>query len=216
MDHHRFDSLARLVWTRQSRRTALGTLFGAALVRPSLHVAAAKPSPRDTRQRRRKRRKRRLPERQYPVFATCYTPDGEHGPIPGGPHPTCESPLAAEAFAPCDTALTLAEIRASCDAAYPACGGHCRIKADPIVGLGDCPNFTDCVVTNGPQQPIPHGPYASCWSWPDFKCETCPNEKPDYQGLKDLCGQAYPPGQPITCWDRLGRNDCYPIGCDVC
>ncbi|MFN8593189.1 MAG: hypothetical protein U0031_17165 [Thermomicrobiales bacterium] len=213
MDGGQFDALARLAGSRRGLLGAIGVLVGSA----GFDLAEAGRKRHKRRRRRQRDNDNSKKKRQYPVFTTCYTSDGgEVGEIPDGPHPTCQSSYDPDEFVPCNPEVTFAALKAKCDETYPECNGECRIKAEPIVGLGDCPDFTDCVVTNGPPQPIPGGPHASCWSWPDFKCETCPNEKPDYQGLKDLCGTAYPPGKPITCWDRLGRNDCYPIGCDGC
>jgi hypothetical protein len=59
MDRERFDALARLVWTKTSRRTALGALLGAALLGREPDPATAKPKPKDKRQRRRQRKQRK-------------------------------------------------------------------------------------------------------------------------------------------------------------
>jgi hypothetical protein len=51
MDREQFDTLARLVWTRQSRRTALATVLGAALVGHAFDPAIAKRKNKNKRRR---------------------------------------------------------------------------------------------------------------------------------------------------------------------
>ncbi|MGH2618265.1 MAG: pentapeptide repeat-containing protein, partial [Thermomicrobiales bacterium] len=70
MDREQFDALARLVWTKSSRRTALGTILGAALLGSGSALVAAKPKPKDKRQRKRKRS-----QRQQRRDGPCY-PNG--------------------------------------------------------------------------------------------------------------------------------------------
>ena len=109
--------------------------------------------------------------------------------------------------------VTFAGLKAKCDEAYVACAGKCRIKAEPIAGLGDCPNFDVCAGPGGNGtvfRPLPGGPFASCLSWPDVKCESCPGHRPDYQGMVAKCGTEYPQHAPNGCFDQLNRNLCYP------
>jgi hypothetical protein len=59
MDREHFDALARLVWTKKSRRTALGIVFGAALLRAVPDPLAAKGKHKRRRKHRRQRRNNR-------------------------------------------------------------------------------------------------------------------------------------------------------------
>jgi hypothetical protein len=205
MDGSRFDALVRAASSRRGLLGSIGIGIGAAKIGAII--------PADAKKRRRKKRNRRGGARHYPVFTTCYTDEGEVGAIPDGPHPTCQSLYDPDEFAPCNPEWTLDELKIMCDEAYPECQNNCRILAEPIVGLGDCPNFDVCALPGGDGtefEPLPGGPYASCWSWPDGKCETCPGRTPDYQGLKNLCATTYPGRAPNGCIGAFNRNLCYP------
>lgn len=56
MDRGQFDTLARFVWTKQSRRAALGAILGAALLEHAPGSLAAKGKGKKTRKRKRKNR----------------------------------------------------------------------------------------------------------------------------------------------------------------
>ena len=134
MESDRFDALARAAATRRGLFALAGLWGGVALTAEA--AGSAK------RRRRRRRRRKGGQERQYPVFTTCYTDEGEVGEIPEGPHPTCQSQFDPDEFVPCHPLVTFADLKAACDEAYPACEGNCRIKAEPIVGLGIAPTST--------------------------------------------------------------------------
>ena len=71
MEREQFDALAKLVWTKASRRTALGTVLSAAVLGQAPDLATAKPKPKDKQQRRRKRTKRKQGNNQSEK-RSCY------------------------------------------------------------------------------------------------------------------------------------------------
>src|SRR5262245_56755115 len=112
MDSTRFDALARAAGTRRGLLSWTGIWAGVA----SLGVIAEAGA---KRRRRRKRKghighKPKQQQRQYPVFSTCYTAEGEQGPIPDGPYPTCQSPYDPDEFVPCNSSLTFNDLKQLC------------------------------------------------------------------------------------------------------
>jgi hypothetical protein len=229
MDARHFDTLARALGSRRGiiRFTSIG--ISAALLGPLAPLATAKRKAKHKRQRRRKHKKghKGQQKRQYPVFTTCHTDTEELGPIPDGPHPTCQSRFDPDEFVPCNSSLTFKDLKAKCDEAYPACNGDCRLLAEPIVGLGDCPDYQYCDYNSYAPDcrtftvgPIPGGPYGSCWSlWSPFmQCWSCPGHTPDHAGMVDLCGQEYPDecsyqGQNICFPSNIYGSDLEGVGC---
>ena len=210
MDDGRFDALARAIATRRNAlgmvALAVGGVFGGSV------VSGTDATPR----RRRRKNRRRNRQQEIPIFTTCYMPNHEHRPIPGGPYPTCPSEATREGFALCDPALAFDDLVDRCQTEYPdLCGGECRIVADHVVG--SCPDYTTCYSADktchwSKLGPIPGGPFPSCWSWksPFFRCWTCPKDfPPNYHGMRDLCAGKYAQQLYKGCFDG-NANRCYP------
>jgi hypothetical protein len=149
MDREQFDALAKLVWTKTSRRTALGGLLGAVVLGEAPDLAAAKPKPKDKRQRKRKKRKhgnnrgnqRPLDCPDAVISCWPYRSAGGCGWIgePVGNVGTVGTCYSFSGCCPCEHP-SQEYWDDLCNQTFPACGGLCTANdgLGPFIGCVKC------------------------------------------------------------------------------